>query len=65
MRRIPAEWSPGTAISGMHFPTTRGSVEIGDVEEIPLLKKIALTVTHSRMVTRNTYRLILYKVVLP
>jgi hypothetical protein len=35
------------------------------VEEFPLLKKIALTVTNSRMTKRNTYRLTLYKVVIP
>jgi hypothetical protein len=34
------------------------------VEEIPLLKRIVLTVTHSRMIKRNTYRLTRYKAVL-
>ena len=50
---------------GEAFPDYKWEVEIGDVEEIPLLKRIALTVTNSRMTKRNTYRLTLYKVVLP
>ncbi len=61
----PREVVSGNGDFGDDFPTTRGGVEIGDVEEIPLLKRITLTVTNSRMMTRNTYRLILYKVVLP
>ncbi len=50
---------------GEEFPDYAWQVEVGDVEEIPLLKRIALTVTNDRMTTNNTYRLILYKVVLP
>ncbi|MCX5838990.1 MAG: prepilin-type N-terminal cleavage/methylation domain-containing protein [Deltaproteobacteria bacterium] len=50
---------------GEEFPDYAWQVEVGDVKEIPLLKRIALTVTNSRMTTRNTYRLILYKAVLP
>jgi general secretion pathway protein I len=50
---------------GEAFPDYRWQVEVGNVEEIQLLKRITLTVTNSRMVKRNTYRLTLYKVVLP
>ena len=50
---------------GEDFPGYAWQLEVGEVKEIPLLKRIALTVTNSRMTTRNTYRLILYKVVLP
>ena len=50
---------------GEEFPDYAWQVEVGDVKEIPLLKRIALTVTNGRMTTRNTYRLILYKMVLP
>jgi general secretion pathway protein I len=50
---------------GEAFPDYRWQVEVGNVEEIPLLKRITLTVTNSRMTKRNTYRLTLYKVVLP
>jgi len=50
---------------GEEFSDYAWQVEVGDVKEIPLLKRIALTVTNGRMTTRNTYRLILYKVVLP
>jgi general secretion pathway protein I len=47
---------------GDAFPDYQWQVEIGDTE-IDLMKKITLTVTNSRMAVRNTYRLILYKVV--
>ncbi len=50
---------------GEEFPDYAWQVEVGDVEEIPLVKRIALTVTNNRLTTRNTYRLVLYKVVLP
>lgn len=50
---------------GDAFPDYRWQMEIGNVEEIPLLRRIILTVTHGRMTKRNTYRLTLYKVVLP
>ena len=50
---------------GEEFSDYAWQVEVGDVKEIPLLKRIALTVTNGRMTTRNTYRLILYKAVLP
>jgi general secretion pathway protein I len=50
---------------GEEFPDYAWQVEVGDVKEIPLLKRIALTVTNDRMTTNNTYRLILFKVVLP
>ena len=50
---------------GEEYPDYAWQVEVGDVKEIPLLKRIALTVTNDRMTTNNTYRLILYKVVLP
>lgn len=50
---------------GEAFPDYRWQVEVGNVEEIQLLKRITLTVTNSRMAKRNTYRLTNYKVVLP
>ncbi|MHB8908382.1 MAG: type IV pilus modification PilV family protein [Syntrophales bacterium] len=50
---------------GEEFPGYTWQLEVGEVKEIPLLKRIALTVTTGRMTTHNTYRLILYKVVLP
>jgi general secretion pathway protein I len=50
---------------GEDFPDYTWQVEVGGVEEIPLLKRIALTVTNGRMTTHNTYQLILYKAVLP
>jgi len=50
---------------GEDYPDYAWQVEVGDVKEIPLLKRIALTVTNDRLTTNNTYRLILYKVVLP
>jgi len=61
----PLQMVNGNGDFGEAFPDYKWEVEIGDVEEIPLLKKIALTVTNSRMTKRNTYRLTLYKVVLP
>jgi general secretion pathway protein I len=60
----PREVTAGSGDFGDAFPDYQWQVEIGETE-IALLKKIVLTVTHSRMVVRNTYRLILYKVVLP
>jgi general secretion pathway protein I len=60
----PREVAAGNGDFGDAFPDYQWQVEIGDTE-IDLLKKIILTVTNSRMVVRNTYRLILYKVVLP
>ena len=50
---------------GEEFSDYVWQVEVGDVKEMPLLKRIALTVTNNRMTTYNTYRLVLYKVVLP
>jgi len=50
---------------GEAFPDYRWQTEVGNVEEIPLLRRITLTVTNSRMAKRNTYRLTLYKVVPP
>ena len=61
----PLQMVNGNGDFGEAFPDYKWDVEIGDVEEIPLLKRIALTVTNSRMTKRNTYRLTLYKVVLP
>jgi len=59
----PREINAGNGDFGEDFPDYRWQVEIGDTE-IEVLKKISLTVTNSRMVVRNSYRLILYKVVL-
>jgi general secretion pathway protein I len=59
----PREVAAGNGDFGDAFPDYQWQVEIGDTE-IDVLKKISLTVTNNRMVVRNTYRLILYKVVL-
>ena len=53
----------GNGDFGDAFPDYKWEVEISDVEEIPLLKRIVLTVIHSRMIKRNTYRLTRYKAV--
>jgi general secretion pathway protein I len=53
----------GNGDFGEDFLGYSWQVDVGDVPEIPLLKRITLTVANSRMATRNTYRLILYKVV--
>ena len=60
----PREVAAGNGDFGDAFPDYQWQVEIGETE-IDLLKKIILTVTNNRMAVRNTYRLILYKVVLP
>ena len=59
----PREVVAGGGDFGDAFPDYQWQVEIGETE-IELLKKIILTVTNSRMAVRNTYRLVLYKVVL-
>lgn len=59
----PREAVSGKGDFGDDFPDYTWQVEVTDVEESSFLKKIALTVTNSRMVTRNTYRLVLYRVV--
>ncbi len=59
----PREVAAGSGDFGDDFPDYRWQVEIGDTE-IEVLKKISLTVTNSRMLVRNSYRLTLYKVVL-
>jgi general secretion pathway protein I len=61
----PREAVSASGDFGEDFSDYRWQVEVGDVQEIPLLKRIALTVTNGRMTTRNTYRLTLYKLVLP
>jgi general secretion pathway protein I len=61
----PREVVSGTGDFGEAFPDYTWQVEVGDVEELPNVKKIDLTVTNGKMTTRNVYRLILYKVVLP
>jgi general secretion pathway protein I len=61
----PHEVVSAKGVFGEEFSDYAWQVEIGDVKEIPLLKRITLTVTNGRMTTRNTYRLILYKMVLP
>jgi general secretion pathway protein I len=60
----PRGVAAGNGDFGENFPDYHWQVEIGETE-VAALKKIILTVTNSRMVVRNTYRLILYKVVLP
>jgi general secretion pathway protein I len=59
----PREVVAGNGDFGDAFPDYQWQVEIGETE-IELLKKIILTVSNSRMAVRNTYRLILYKVML-
>jgi general secretion pathway protein I len=58
------EVKAGSGDFGDDFPDYQWQVEISDTE-LARLKKIVLSVTHSRMVVRNTYRLTLYKVVSP
>jgi general secretion pathway protein I len=48
---------------GDDYPGYTWRLEVGSMEELPLLKRFTLTVTQGRMATRNAYRLILYKVV--
>jgi general secretion pathway protein I len=62
-RMVEIDAAAGNGDFGEDFPDYRWQVEIGETE-IDVLKKISLTVTNSRMVVRNSYRLILYKVVL-
>ncbi len=50
---------------GDDYPGYAWRLEVSAVEELPLLKRISLTVTQGRMATRNAYRLMLYKVVTP
>lgn len=59
---------PRTVVSGNgdfgeDFPGYAWRVEVSSVEQLPLLKRITLTVTQGRMATRNAYRLVLYKAV--
>ncbi|MHB8770221.1 MAG: type IV pilus modification PilV family protein [Syntrophales bacterium] len=59
---------PRTVVSGNgdfgdDFPGYTWRVEVSAVEELPLLKRITLTVTQGRLATRNAYRLVLYKAV--
>lgn len=58
----PRDVAAGKGDFGEDFPDYQWQVEIADTE-IDVLKKISLTVTNSRMVVNNNYRLILYKVV--
>ncbi len=61
----PREVASGQGSFGEEFPGYFWEVEVGDVEDLPLLKKMALTVTNDRMTANNVYRIVLYKVVLP
>lgn len=61
----PRGLAAATGDFGPDFPGYAWQLEVGAVAELPLLKRIVLTVTNGRMTTRNSYRLILYKVVLP
>lgn len=61
----PRQMASGKGDFGETFPGYQWEVEMSDVEEIPLLKRIVLTVTNSRMTKRNAYHLTLYKVVPP
>jgi general secretion pathway protein I len=59
----PRGVAAGNGDFGEDFPDYHWQVEIEETE-IAVLKKIILTVTNSRMVVRNTYILVLYKVLL-
>jgi general secretion pathway protein I len=68
MAEIDAVVDPRTIASangdfGEEYPNYTWRLEVTPVEELPLLKRITLTVTQGRMATRNSYRLTLYKVV--
>lgn len=69
MAEIDATDTPGAVTADGDFGDTftdyRWQMEVSSVEEIPLLRRITLTVTHNRMKKRNTYRLTLYKVIIP
>ena len=58
----PRVVASGNGDFGVEFSGYTWQVEVSPVEGLPLLKRITLTVTNSLMTTRNTYRLILYKV---
>lgn len=55
----------GNGDFGDDYPGYTWRLEVSAVEELPLLKRMTLTVTQGKMATRNAYRLILYKVVTP
>jgi general secretion pathway protein I len=59
----PLGITAGNGDFGEAFPDYRWQLEVTDTE-IEVLKKLTLTVTHSRRVDRSGYRLILYKVVM-
>ena len=61
----PLQLASGNGDFGESYPDYRWGLEVGAVEGFPLLKKIDLTVTNSRMARRNSYQLTLYKVVIP
>lgn len=61
----PLQLAGGSGDFGESYPDYRWALEVGAVEGFPLLKKVDLTVTNSRMTKRNAYRLTLYKVVIP
>jgi general secretion pathway protein I len=61
----PREAASAKGDFGEEFPDYFWQVNVGEVKDLPLLRKISLTVTNSRMTTNNTYRLVLYKVILP
>lgn len=68
MAEIDAAPDPRSVVSangdfGDDYPGYTWRLEVSAVEELPLLKRMTLTVTQGRMATRNTYRLLLYKVV--
>jgi type II secretion system protein I len=50
---------------GEDFPDYAWQVTVANLEELPLLRKIVLTVTNKRIAERNAFRLTLYKVILP
>jgi general secretion pathway protein I len=60
----PLQLTSGNGDFGEAFPDYKWEMAVSNVEEIPLLKRISLTVTHGRMIRRNTYRLTFYKVMI-
>ena len=60
----PADLVAASGDFGEAFPDYAWQVEVADVEDSPLLKKVSVIVTNRRLAIRNSYRLVLYRVVL-
>ena len=57
--------SSGSGDFGEAFPDYTWQVVVAGMDESPLLKRISLAVTNSRMAKRNTFRITLYRAVPP